>query len=94
MAVQAEDTLPHYCRRIVQPTFWGGEPEMLVLSKMLQVPIYVYLSTQEAGRGGTGYVAIMKYGEKYARPGKDGKRRRPVRLLFSGSNHYDALIKA
>lgn len=26
-----------YCRRLVQPTFWGGEPELLVLSQMLKV---------------------------------------------------------
>ena len=54
------DLLPHpparsapcgsYCRRIMAPTFWGGEPELLVLSQMLRVPIAVYISAQEAGR--------------------------------------------
>lgn len=26
-----------YCKRILAPTFWGGEPELLVLSQMLKV---------------------------------------------------------
>lgn len=39
-----------YCARLQQPSFWGGEVEILVLSRMLKVPIYVYKSAQEAGR--------------------------------------------
>lgn len=35
-----------YCRRLQNPSFWGGEPELLVLSKMLRVPIYVYTKEQ------------------------------------------------
>ena len=142
-----------YCRRILSPTFWGGEPELLVLSQMLHVPIKVYISAREAGRwvapgwqracrppleqrsgswtggwpgmlacyavklhaaqpsssggcvcsasspraracrsGGGGYVAIQQYGEQYAKT-KGGKRRKAVRLLYSGSNHYDLLLK-
>ena len=38
-----------YCRRIMAPTFWGGEPELLVLSQMLRVPILVYIPAREAG---------------------------------------------
>lgn len=38
-----------YCRRILSPTFWGGEPELLVLSQMLRVPILVYIPAKEAG---------------------------------------------
>lgn len=38
-----------YCRRIMAPTFWGGEPELLVLSQMLRVPILVYIPAKEAG---------------------------------------------
>lgn len=44
-------------------------------------------------RAGAGYVAIQKYGEQYTKPGKSWKKRRPVRLLFNGVNHYDLLIK-
>jgi hypothetical protein len=37
-------------------------------------------------------VAIQQYGEQYAKT-KGGKRRKAVRLLYSGSNHYDLLLK-
>lgn len=42
--------LRSYCRRIMAPTFWGGEPELLVLSQMLRVPILVYVPSREAGK--------------------------------------------
>jgi hypothetical protein len=41
-----------YCARLQQASFWGGEVEILVLSRMLRAPIYVYRSAQEAGRCG------------------------------------------
>lgn len=40
-----------YCERLQDPAFWGGEPELLVLSKMLKLPIYVYVDA-DARRGG------------------------------------------
>lgn len=88
ISLQAEDTIQHYCKRIMSPSFWGGEPELLVLSKMLQVPIYVYLS-----EGGSAFSPIQKYGEKYSKPGKDWTKRKPVRLLYSNGNHYDLLVR-
>jgi len=69
------------------PTFWGGEPELLVLSKMLRVPIYVYLSNSG------GYTPIQKYGEKYTKATKDHPKRRPVCILYTNENHYDLLVK-
>ena len=81
-----------YCRRIQSPTFWGGEPELIVLSQLLKVPIFVYLSNSEYG-GTSGYSVIQKYGEKYTKKTKDAPRRRPVRLLFTGGNHYDLLVR-
>jgi hypothetical protein len=84
------------CKRIMAPTFWGGEPELLVLSQMLQVPIYVYLRDSEAGgkKGGNGFHPLQKYGEKYSKPhGKEKKKRKPVRLLYTGGNHYELLVK-
>ena len=42
--------LCRYCARLQAPSFWGGEVEILVLSRMLRAPIYVYRSAQEAGR--------------------------------------------
>ena len=42
--------LSRYCRRLESPQFWGGEVEILILSKMLRVPIHVMQSAKEAGR--------------------------------------------
>ncbi|CAG9462759.1 unnamed protein product [Pedinophyceae sp. YPF-701] len=95
-AVRAEgEELPSYCRKMTSPTFWGGEPELITLSKMLRVPIYVYLSESEMGADSTGFVPVQKYGEQFAKAAKDGSRkaRRPVRLVFTGGNHYDLLLK-
>lgn len=92
-ALQAEDSLDNYCKRIVQPTFWGGEVELLVLSQMLRVPIFVYVTAKEANRAGSGYVAIQRYGEQYTKPDTAWKKRSPVRLLYTGGAHYDLLLK-
>lgn len=89
ISLQAEDSLQNYCRRILAPTFWGGEPELLVLSKMLRVPIYVYLATTGSG----GFTPIQKYGETYSKSRNNYKKRRPLRLLYTNGNHYDLLIK-
>ena len=40
-----------YCRNLSKPTFWGGEVEMMVITKMLQVPIFVYQPAAELRRG-------------------------------------------
>lgn len=88
LSLQAEDSIQNYCKRIMAPSFWGGEPELLVLSKMLRVPLYVYLT-----KTGEGFIPIQKYGEKYAKAGKDWPRRRPVRILYTNGNHYDLLVK-
>jgi hypothetical protein len=92
IAIEAEDSLPRYCRRILQAGFWGGEPELLVLSQMLKVPIFVYLIDSE-GRKVRGFSTIQKYGEKYTKAGKSWKKRKPVRLLYTNGNHYDLLLK-
>lgn len=92
-AMEAEgDTIPRYCEKLQSPAFWGGEPEMLVLSKMLKVPIVVYLPEEEMNKG-TGYIPIQRYGEQYSKAGKDHKARKPVRILFCGGNHYDLLLR-
>jgi hypothetical protein len=88
IALEAEDSLQNYCKRIVAPTFWGGEPELLVLSKMLKIPIYIYLT-----KDGSNFIPIQKYGEKYTKPGKDWVKRRCVRLLYINGNHYETLVK-
>jgi hypothetical protein len=88
IALEAEDNLQNYCKRIMAPTFWGGEPELIVLSKMLKIPIFIYL-TQD----GSSFIPIQKYGEKFTKAGKDWVKRRPVRLLYVNGNHYEALVK-
>ncbi len=39
-----------YCTRLESPSFWGGEVEILILSKMLRTPIHVMQRAQEVGR--------------------------------------------
>jgi OTU-like cysteine protease len=39
--------LKEYCKQLARPTFWGGEVEMMVIAKMLEVPIYVYQPMSE-----------------------------------------------
>ena len=39
-----------YCTRLQSPSFWGGEVEILILSRMLKSPIYVFQKAEEAGR--------------------------------------------
>ena len=89
ISLQVDDNIQNYCKKIMSPSFWGGEPELLVLSKMLKVPIYVYI----AEGGGSTYNPIYKFGENFSKAGKDWAKRRPVRLLYSNGNHYDLLVK-
>jgi len=94
---QLEDPLPRYCRRLKSENFWGGEPELIVLSSLLQVPVYVYKEESEFGRSGTGFIKIAEYGTEHLtgirmRGKKKGKPKVPVKLLFSGQNHYDLLM--
>ena len=42
--------LLRYCTRLQSPSFWGGEVEILILSKMLKAPIFVFQRAEEAGR--------------------------------------------
>lgn len=42
-AIKTESDIQTYCKRLIQPTFWGGEPELLVLSQTLQQPVNVYI---------------------------------------------------
>ncbi|EIE25014.1 cysteine proteinase [Coccomyxa subellipsoidea C-169] len=87
-----EGGLRRYCVRLQSPTFWGGEVEILILSKMLKAPIFVFQRAEEAGRKGNGYIPIVKYGEEFAEPKKGRKPRAPVKLLYSSGNHYDLLL--
>lgn len=81
-----------YCVRLNRPDFWGGEVEILVLSKMLHTPIYVYKSAEEAGLGGYGYTRIAAYGEEWERKDGKGGMGKPIKVLYGNGNHYDALL--
>jgi len=81
-----ESPLPKYCKQLRSPSFWGGEPELLVLSRLLRTPIHVYKKETEFGSQGIGFVKIVEYG-------REAKvRHPPVKLLYTGSNHYDLLL--
>ncbi|CAN8284873.1 unnamed protein product [Cochlearia groenlandica] len=95
IAITVEESLKRYCQRIGRHDFWGGESELLVLSKLCKQPIIVYIPEHEHGKGryGSGYIPIAEYGGEY-RGGwgrEKTKNKNVVRLLYSGSNHYDLL---
>ncbi|GER39906.1 OTU-like cysteine protease family protein [Striga asiatica] len=69
-----------YVSKIRRPHVWGGEPELLMASHVLQMPITVYMHDQESG----GLISIAEYGQEY---GKDN----PIKVLYHGYGHYDAL---
>lgn len=81
-----------FCGKLHKPDFWGGEVEILVLSKMLHTPIYVYKSAEEAKMGGYGYIRIAAYGEEWERTDGKGGMGKPIKVLYGNGNHYDALL--
>ncbi|GKV05964.1 hypothetical protein SLEP1_g17910 [Rubroshorea leprosula] len=94
VAITVEESLKRYCQRIQRPDFWGGESELLVLSRLCRQPIIVYIPEHEhTNRGwGSGFIPIAEYGSEFRKGSKRGKARKVVRLLYSGSNHYDLLL--
>ena len=92
-AISFEMPIETYCRRILTPQFWGGEPELLVLAEILRRPIIVYIPAAKARNAASqsGFVPIQTYGADFAVT-KKGNVRKPVRLLYNGENHYDVLI--
>lgn len=69
-----------YVEQMRRPHVWGGEPELLMASHVLQMPITVYMQDEDSG----GLIAIAEYGQEY---GKD----KPINVLYHGCGHYDAL---
>lgn len=70
-----------YVSQMRKPHVWGGEPELLMLSHVLRVPITVYMHDNKYG----GLISIAEYGQEY---GTDN----PIRVLYHGYGHYDALL--
>ena len=76
------------------PSFWGGEPELLVLAEILRRPIVVYIpaaKVKSAERERWPPLPIQTYGADF-KVTKKGNPKKPVRLLYNGENHYDVLI--
>ncbi|CAN0921138.1 OVARIAN TUMOR DOMAIN-containing deubiquitinating enzyme 4 [Linum grandiflorum] len=69
-----------YVAQIRKAHVWGGEPELFMASHVLKTPISVYMYDEKAG----GLISIAEYGEEY---GKSN----PIRVLYHGCGHYDAL---
>lgn len=69
-----------YVSQMRKPHVWGGEPELLMASHVLRMPITVYMYDNDAG----GLISIAEYGQEY---GKEN----PIRLLYHGFGHYEAL---
>lgn len=94
VAITVEEPLNRYCQRIGRSDFWGGESELLVLSKLCRQPIIVYIPEHEHTKGGrgSGFIPIAEYGTEFGKGSRKGKPREAVRLLYSGKNHYDLLL--
>ncbi|XP_044342441.1 OVARIAN TUMOR DOMAIN-containing deubiquitinating enzyme 4 isoform X1 [Triticum aestivum] len=75
-----EGNFESYVRKMRKPHAWGGEPELLMCSHVLGMPITVHMYT----KGTDNPRIIAEYGQEY---GKDN----PVRVLYDGYGHYDAL---
>ncbi|KAA8533284.1 hypothetical protein F0562_033183 [Nyssa sinensis] len=69
-----------YVIQMRQPHIWGGEPELLMSSHVLNAPITVYMWDKKSSC----LKIIAEYGQEY---GKDN----PIRVLYNGYGHYDAL---
>ncbi|KAL5991074.1 OVARIAN TUMOR DOMAIN-containing deubiquitinating enzyme 4 [Asimina triloba] len=75
-----EDDFDTYVMQMRQPHVWGGEPELLMASHVLQMPITVFMHDKNSGS----LKIIAEYGQGY---GKEN----PIRVLYHGYGHYDAL---
>lgn len=73
-----ETDFAKYAKRMSNPRTFGGEPELLVLAKILHAPIAVYILVN--GR----YKQIQVYGRQYSAE--------PCRILYSDGVHYDSLL--
>ncbi|KAJ0847861.1 putative OTU domain, papain-like cysteine peptidase superfamily [Helianthus annuus] len=75
-----EGDFDSYVSKIRKTHVWGGEPELLMASHVLKMPISVYMNDEGSG----GLICIAEYGHEY---GKEN----PINVLYDGFGHYDAL---
>ncbi|KAG9447159.1 hypothetical protein H6P81_013287 [Aristolochia fimbriata] len=78
-----EGDFDSYIGEMRQPHTWGGEPELVMSCHVLQTPIAVYMHDNYSGK----LKVIAEYGQEY---GKEN----PIRVLYHGYGHYDALQAA
>lgn len=77
-----EGDFDQYVERMRQTYVWGGEPELIMLSHVLEMPITVYMIEEKTKAG---LIAIAEYGQEYT------KIIDPIRVLYHGFGHYEAL---
>ncbi|KAF7813623.1 ankyrin-3 isoform X1 [Senna tora] len=75
-----EGDFESYTGQMRKPHIWGGEPELLMCSHVLRMPIRVVMRDKKWGS----LKIIAEYGEEY---GKDC----PIQVLYHGYGHYDVL---
>ncbi|KAG0590627.1 hypothetical protein KC19_1G114900 [Ceratodon purpureus] len=76
-----EGDFDQYVERMRQTYVWGGEPELLMLSHVLEMPITVYMTEEKTKKG---LIAIAEYGQEYSKID-------PIQVLYHGFGHYEAL---
>ena len=75
-----------YCVGMRRPNAWGGEPEILMLTHVVETPIEVFMP--EAGES---LRSIGVYGGEEYCDENDGEGR--ISVLFHGAGHYEALTR-
>ncbi|XP_071698908.1 uncharacterized protein [Rutidosis leptorrhynchoides] len=78
-----EGDFDSYVSQIRKTRVWGGEPELLMASHVLKMPIRVYMNNDKEVSGG-GLISIAEFGHEYSK--EDA-----IKVLFHGFGHYDAL---
>lgn len=78
-----EGDFEHYVRSMSKSGTWGGEPELLMASRVLNAPIGVYI--HEAKHGRAAYTRIQLYGAELSTA--------ELSVFFDGLGHYEALIR-
>mmetsp|Transcript_17716 Transcript_17716/g.29136 ORF Transcript_17716/g.29136 Transcript_17716/m.29136 type:complete len:471 (+) Transcript_17716:65-1477(+) len=73
-----EEDFGKHCEMMRKSNTYGGEPELLVLTHVIEAPIAVLLTAQDC------FVEIQRYGRWYDRSA--------VRLLYNGKDHYNCLV--
>mmetsp|Transcript_51067 Transcript_51067/g.81584 ORF Transcript_51067/g.81584 Transcript_51067/m.81584 type:complete len:197 (-) Transcript_51067:42-632(-) len=78
LAWAIEGSFNSYVRKMSRLGEWGGEPELLMLSKVLKRPIEVYMLTPNLKK-------VQTYGQEF--------KTKTIRVLFHGYGHYSALVE-